>query len=1240
MYTNIINSLNTHNLLKRKTLSISRNHNIPDSKTPLTKLKDFPRRKALSASAAEVVTCTSDIKDKNFIIDNLGLKFDLYMDETQKNPHLLAASIRKAYETIFFKFVDTHKIFEIAASERTIKKKLENYHYNRPNIVYADKKKLNSCIENNVPHCTCTLEDRMCNHADDAEVIFSVDTIYYVMEAIVNDIYYKKRTHVHVFGIYSETETLIGNPERTETMGNYTLTPTDNGLFNLTAYVYGNNEHYKHTVPCSIQRPYYPIMIEGKQMYLNFYAMTSIAPLRGMLYGVFHCLLEENPRDELIHRLTKIKSPNLSYCELQKTTHTSTYTLDFLTDVPNGIYQHEVDGKIDYLMVNNYTQSVNFIHEGNIQTVVPISQVRELMKVIVQTLFLHHKRDDNKQLLSDLNQVIVMKLLGPGSLLNKDSARILLHITKHKLVDYVSVLHNWTDEDFIKCIKSNITTLHEKKDFYYYIKRYSPEIFYFIQCVVTFVGMNCISPYTGLALLPLSMTYAYNVMVRYKAEEYNMYENVTYKKLKDSRTVETMGRGHAKLMKPIVGSQCIADLKPLHGSSEISLDCDLTLTVRTEISDTKIKNKRIYKDGPRQYFSDGQYIPLQLTQEQTENIHQHKCVSCNIVYHHIHKYKNEAHAQFKYQCPNVDCDYHYSKVTRDYIKETHYKNIMILDETQLKDVEMKFNKIINNETHSLIATVSNVLAIPKFECTCKAIKAKKKHMIKLSNVEPFNEPIIYGPCLANNLAALFRMAQKQPVPEPIVFEQFTKYINSIIIPEAKVILDDFKTSKIQWYNHLIKTKQDEVKEYLNMDVNQLTQYYISKRDAIKTYSNFVKSEKQFIESDIPKTRCICAPIPLLKYIMGPVVLEMERRFKNNFKGYSVPPTWEEQEQMLDEWELNGFTYTLQLDGSSFDLTQHQKIKTLIDQAIYNIVYNQGGINTLQDNVTRGVFEESVNAIRRKIQCNVFEEGKINTHGVLTVYGKTFSGSPDTTLMNTIRMVCYNRFVNEGLLGLNKDEYKLWVKGDDVVCSYDSNLTRNRAMEQYANVFTQDKEIKIHGLGQIAKYYKLGDLTDIDFCSTNVIRTLNGHKIIRKILNLAQKQNYSVKATFYDECKLAAYNRDQIIASRKWAGDNDIIKKYMEKIHDYSIIKAGFYDMVIQKKVIPKERLEIPESEENYQYLDRIYDYETHLKMDERTSSKELNSLSLIEWMGSKQDNEEYENTKNAFDYIIMIGAKK
>jgi len=271
---------------------------------------------------------------------------------------------------------------------------------------------------------------------------------------------------------------------------------------------------------------------------------------------------------------------------------------------------------------------------------------------------------------------------------------------------------------------------------------------------------------------------------------------------------------------------------------------------------------------------------------------------------------------------------------------------------------------------------------------------------------------------------------------------------------------------------------------------------------------------------------------------------------------------------------------------------------------------------------------------------VFEQDKIKTYGSVTVTGKTFSGSPDTTLMNTIRMVCYNRYVNEYLVKLRPNQYKLWVKGDDVVCAYDNNLTRQKALDAYKTIFTENKNALMHGLGQIAKFYKLGDITDIDFCSTNTIATNFGYKIIRKLTNLAEKQNFSQKATYYNEAQLAAYNRDQIVAARKWTGNCELFNNYMLAIHKYSLIKVAFYDTY--KKIIGKKKkiLALPIDEINVGYLDRYKTYEEHLKDQERISDRLLTFEDVICWLSSKSGREDYDETNEAFNFIANVAITK
>jgi hypothetical protein len=54
---------------------------------------------------------------------------------------------------------------------------------------------------------------------------------------------------------------------------------------------------------------------------------------------------------------------------------------------------------------------------------------------------------------------------------------------------------------------------------------------------------------------------------------------------------------------------------------------------------------------------------------------------------------------------------------------------------------------------------------------------------------------------------------------------------------------------------------------------------------------------------------------------------------------------------------------------------------------------------------------------------------VKNYGNVVIPGGVLSGSTDTTLMNTIRMLSYIRFCVERV-GIK--EYEVWVKGDDTV----------------------------------------------------------------------------------------------------------------------------------------------------------------------------------------------------------------
>jgi hypothetical protein len=533
-----------------------------------------------------------------------------------------------------------------------------------------------------------------------------------------------------------------------------------------------------------------------------------------------------------------------------------------------------------------------------------------------------------------------------------------------------------------------------------------------------------------------------------------------------------------------------------------------------------------------------------------------------------------------------------------------------------------------NLTQSTKAFEYNTLSIRPFICNCKN-DPKRRHMIKLNDLIPdYTEPILYRSCVSNNLLSLIRLASKTVKPDPIHLRGLREYMNTLI-PEIEHFTRGIRPYERQWYNHLEGPKQKEVKEFMDMFPNEITDY-INRKNELNVYANMVKVEKQFIEEkkiligdnyvtvkELPKTRCITMPKPILKFVMGPIVIEMEHLFKENFKGYKVPDNWEAQERELNQWELEGFNYTLQLDGSGFDNTQHEEIKRIIDLQIYELIEAHLPAEMyLQPNVFINTMRQSM---ERRVNCGSITGTE--RYGYIKVRGKTFSGSPDTTLMNTIRMSIYNRYVHH-IANISEDDYKLWVKGDDVVCAYNSSVIRDRALASYKRVFCtkeQSELLDTYGLGQVAKFYKIGNIQDIDFCSTNVIGTSRGLKIIRKLVNIAQKQNYSVKGAYYSEEQLDAYNYDQIVSSKKWIGECETLTGYFAGIHKHNYFRAMFFKakQALKKIVSKKERLEIYFLEPDRGYKNREKSYEEHLE-DDRITETPLRDTDIFNWLHTRE----------------------
>jgi hypothetical protein len=1149
------------------------------------------RRALLSKLQAEIRTVRSRSEDKDFVIDQ-GFTFEEHRDPKRQNPHILCEGIRRAIENIALCQLHSKKIYELAASKRTLShsltkyigqtkispidvpleitpqmiKPIEHYHYNRAALQLRDAKTYEALQyiknrNNNFAACYCITTDRLCPHTQSYDTIFSVDTIFYVIDAVIRSLLdsNNKKTHYHIFGLYDETKNKIGNNYTNLDEGEYTIYYKE-GKRMLKALAYGNGDWYEHELQFTLQQPYYKFYHNNQVKYLNLYPATSLFRMKGMTYGGFYLLVEDQPQNSIVlYRLPKEIDDNLYTYTTLSNTHYSDYkhlTLQHLIDSKNlqdGVYRQVVGDKVNFISINTIRKQAtiytrNTKHE-DLRVIVGVEDLRSMIRLIFELLAKEGNLDVAK-----INTQILLKAL--RTYIDPTALECLLHLTKEKMNEYTKLIHNWNDKAALDLTQKYIKTLKSNRPIdklIRYLKRYK-----FIFQLIGYCTVNSFLCYCLLTTATTTSIFA------------------------------------VPLLTALGALTCVTTIAPI-----------IYALIRFLFNDGTEELSHYYEDEiilKTIRLKDGKPIVEMTTSK--------NAISTKFLEH------------LEAQCIG---DYN---TTEELILEPDATITLNLPGITTK------NQIVNNE----LGQVANIFKIPNFMCSCKNA-VKQRFLRKLNiNHENYREPIIYCPCIKNNLTAIFRLVEKTIKPDPVVFDSFKQYLENKYIPEIVDLMNDnLNIRPIHWYNHLEGKKQKLVKKFLEMEDDDFYRHYESVKSAIHVYNSFVKTEKQFIADGMPKNRNICGPMEILKYVMGPVVIDLERICKDKLFGYITFENWEEGENKLLVMRRKGFEYTLQLDGSGFDNTQHQQIKDIIDKPIYkHIVTNE--FDKFKLHVPNEVFEYCYDTNKRHVRCEVYDDKNKLTFANVTVSGKTFSGSPDTTLMNTIRMVAYNRFVNEELCNfVPNEDYMLWVKGDDVVSFYKTIDNMDLAHTKYQTVFAnKGTNQQQFGLGQIAKFYKKGTFEDIDFCSTNVILTTNGYKMIRKLENIVLKENFSVKAAKYYQSKLELYNKQQIEAANKWVGGENLISNYIRNVHQYNWVLAQFEQMRQASNKTIKETLDTGDEDNDDPYESRYKEYEEHIDDLVRISSKTLTNDDLISWVAGRSS-DDTQILNEVMDYMRTHG---
>lgn len=419
-------------------------------------------------------------------------------------------------------------------------------------------------------------------------------------------------------------------------------------------------------------------------------------------------------------------------------------------------------------------------------------------------------------------------------------------------------------------------------------------------------------------------------------------------------------------------------------------------------------------------------------------------------------------------------------------------------------------------------------------CTCKALKEHDFEAV-LGNGQG-DDAILYRSCKRTLFAAAKRQLKAAPTPDAKMLQQFIGFAKTAIEKHMGQDLRDFGYSYNQWFNHLTKSKQDEMAEihafFWSPDGDQKGRRYCGINSIPEEYLIYEAICKKEIQGPDGKPRMVCKIPLLIKYVMGPVTWKLEEIAAKHFPSYCGGMNLTEMANKINHYIDDGFDLVAEGDGSAFDNTQDVTLKA-VDRYIYNAILDR------IHHVPREVFEMVANQYY-KVMDVVHNDPITKRRRVLLRYavlGTVFSGDCDTTLMNTIRMGLYVWFWNH-MEGLRFGRHFIcFSKGDDFTIMYNPHLGRYINRQSYLKYFLakakpnapNEADNRQHGLGQIMKFVEFGTPLIIKFCSLRAWYTdpVTGHIVLtRDPSKFAGLSKYSRKTRLMQGKAIGYYCLDQ------------------------------------------------------------------------------------------------------------------
>jgi hypothetical protein len=443
--------------------------------------------------------------------------------------------------------------------------------------------------------------------------------------------------------------------------------------------------------------------------------------------------------------------------------------------------------------------------------------------------------------------------------------------------------------------------------------------------------------------------------------------------------------------------------------------------------------------------------------------------------------------------------------------------------------------------------------IEELPCTCqnKGNLPKASMMQILPTADNDDKCIIYNSCLRTLFAAFKRQLKATPRPDKNEIKKFINFAKKFIDTYVDPHINEFDYSYSQWFNHLNRNKQDNM-------IRAAEAYKTTGAPRVIEFGLFCKRE---VQQDGGKNRAIANIQDMIKYIMGPVCWGLEAMFTDIFPGYCGNKSGEDLENYLTASYKDGFTIALQGDGSGFDLSQHTECKE-IDRYIYKKILHK------VHHVAQSDFDRITQINVRQLKAALYVEGRKLSPFSANVPGTVFSGSSDTTLMNTIRMALYNHYTMYKAR-IPIEQYKLTAKGDDFMILIGDYKIIPQIKKAYNELWaskpkdmTDPKQnYQRKGIGQIIKFLKIGDFSTLDFCSNAFIpyreNGIQKFKVMRRPERMIELAHYSRKLLNYTPQQVKTYYLDLALALEVCCGkDIPFYRNYIEAYRYWASLIPG------------------------------------------------------------------------------------